>query len=120
MRTREREEGEAQSEGDAKLRYGLATLGLTTLCCFFTLLSRLGVIDDISLMWRCFVEAWTHEEVESGSVETIWSTKCTRRKRVVQSEEADNRKILEQFYDGQTRASKRATRDTSGRRAHRQ
>lgn len=58
-----------------------------------------GVIDDIALMWRCFVEVWTHEEVEAGAVETIWGTKCTRRKRVVQSDQAENKKVLDKFYD---------------------
>jgi hypothetical protein len=64
------------------------------LCLMFS-----GVIDDIALMWRCFVEIWTHEERESGIFETIWNTKCTRRKRVVQSDQTENKKILDKFYD---------------------
>jgi hypothetical protein len=58
-----------------------------------------GVIDDIALMWRCFVEMWTHEEIEAGASETIWGTKCTRRKRIVYSDPAENKKILDKFYD---------------------
>jgi hypothetical protein len=102
-----------------------------------------GVIDDIALMWRCFVEMWTHEEeqgtlthangcgtdscgdafgltaaesavlirvicslpvsvwllLSAGATETIWGTKCTRRKRLVQSDQADNKMVLERFYD---------------------
>jgi len=58
-----------------------------------------GVVDDIALMWRCFVECWTHEEQDAGSTEVIWGTKCTRRKRLVQSEQSDNKKILDKFYD---------------------
>lgn len=58
-----------------------------------------GVEEDIALMWRCFVEVWAHEEVEAGTTEQIWGTKCTRRKRVVQSDQTENKKILDRFYD---------------------
>jgi hypothetical protein len=58
-----------------------------------------GVVDDINLMWRCFVEVWTHEEVDGGATETIWGTACTRRKRVVQSEQEENKAVLGKFYD---------------------
>ena len=58
-----------------------------------------GVISDIQLCWLNFAQIWTGEEVESGSEEIIWGTKCTRRKRVVQSDAAENKAVLEKFYD---------------------
>lgn len=58
-----------------------------------------GVVEDIALMWRCFVNAWTHEEVASGSEEEIWGTRCTRRKQIIQSDEAANKQQLEKFFD---------------------
>lgn len=57
------------------------------------------MIDDIALLWRCCVQIWTDEEVDSGSIETIWGTKCTRRRRVVESDQRENKAILEKFYD---------------------
>jgi hypothetical protein len=58
-----------------------------------------GVVDDISLMWRAWVSLWVDEEVEAGVTERIWGTNCTRRRRVVNSDASDNKRVLDKFYD---------------------
>jgi hypothetical protein len=58
-----------------------------------------GVVDDVALMWRCWVQVWTHEVQDKSSEEVIYGHRCAKRKRVIGSNAEDNKKTLEKFYD---------------------